>query len=231
MKTVWDESTTQTAEMLDSFNRTAQKPHGPGGIIEGLKRITIDVIGYITFGTQQSWKEVDHTHAPEGFKTTFSSSVLTIVNNLFPVVFLPAKLLTLPFMPKAVRKIGTAKIEFPLHLRGKIIRERSSQSSTATLVTSLVKLAAQSHPTNVSKSSTFLSEEEIAGNLFAFTVAGFDTTANTLVYALLALAIWPEWQEWVFEEMGERDSDVSYEELFPRLVRCRALMVCVPKFE
>jgi cytochrome P450 len=92
-----------------------------------------------------------------------------------------------------------------------------------------VKLAAQSHPTNVSKSSTFLSEEEIAGNLFAFTVAGFDTTANTLVYALLALAIWPEWQEWVFEEMGERDSDVSYEELFPRLVRCRALMVCVPR--
>ena len=152
MKTVWDESTTQTAEMLESFNRTAQKPYEPSCIIGGLKRVTIDMIGYIISGTQQSWKEVDHTHAPEGFKTTFSSSVLTVVNNLFPVVFLQAKLLTLPFMPNAVRKIGTAKIEFPLHLRGKIIQERSSPSSTATLVTSLVKLAAQSHPTHVSKS-------------------------------------------------------------------------------
>ena len=42
-----------------------------------------------------------------------------------------------------------------------------------------------------------LSEEEILGNLFIFTSAGFDTTANTMAYALALLSAYPKWQDWL----------------------------------
>ncbi|KPA36515.1 cytochrome p450 [Fusarium langsethiae] len=48
---------------------------------------------------------------------------------------------------------------------------------------------------------TYLTEDEIAGNLFIFTAAGFDTTSNTLGYAVTLLAAYPEWQAWIQAEI------------------------------
>ncbi|GKT86482.1 cytochrome P450 [Colletotrichum tofieldiae] len=81
---------------------------------------------------------------------------------------------------------------------------------------------------------TYLTEEEIAGNLFIFTVAGFDTTANTMAYAVTLLAAYPEWQAWVQAEIdavlgpasseGEDGQLPDYATAFPRLTRCLAVM-------
>jgi cytochrome P450 len=75
-----------------------------------------------------------------------------------------------------------------------------------------------------------LSDDEIAGNLYQFTLAGFDTTANTLAYAVTMLAAHPKWQDWIIEEITEVQdslggSNAGYAEIFPRLKRCLALMV------
>jgi len=74
-----------------------------------------------------------------------------------------------------------------------------------------------------------LSDDEIVGNLYQFTLAGFDTTANTLAYAVTTLAIVPKWQDWIIEEIDEvqksiGDAQSGYTEVFPRLQRCLALM-------
>jgi hypothetical protein len=85
--------------------------------------------------------------------------------------------------------------------------------------------------------SSYLSEEEIAGNLFIFTAAGFDTTANTMSYAVALLAAYPEWQVWIQteidnvlggpqEELGAGMPLPEYTTAFPKLVRCLAVMVC-----
>jgi len=73
----------------------------------------------------------------------------------------------------------------------------------------------------------YLTEEEISGNMFIFTGAGFDTTANTLTYAIVLLSAYPEWQTWIQEEVdgvlgGTASPD--YTTVFPKLTRCLALM-------
>ncbi|KAF4776671.1 hypothetical protein HER10_EVM0007964 [Colletotrichum scovillei] len=96
--------------------------------------------------------------------------------------------------------------------------------------------------TGNSNPKSYLTEEEIAGNLFIFTAAGFDTTANTLAYAVTLLAAHPEWQAWIQAELdvvlGPPTSSTSsspeqeqenrelpdYSVVFPKLTRCLAVM-------
>ena len=233
MKDVWSESSTQAFDMLQEFTKpsSANLDSGTSGTFEGLKRITINVIGSVCFGTEKSWAETTTVGAPPGFKTTFIESIITIVNNLFPTVFIPAKYLSHSIAPKSMQTVGVAKTEFPLHLRKSIEQERRNPSSKSTLLTSLVKLADQdkkSTTTGGSKTSTYLSEEEIAGNLFTFTIAGFDTTANTLAYAVAMLAMDPQLQDWIIEqidEISQKNPENDYATTFPLLTRCLALMV------
>jgi cytochrome P450 len=98
------------------------------------------------------------------------------------------------------------------------------------------------------RSSGGLTDDEVYGNLFIYNLAGHvsnahlvmnhlrpltlckDTTAATLHFAITLLAVYPEWQGWLAQEINEvRRSEKSeiyyYEQTFPKLRRCLALMV------
>jgi cytochrome P450 len=80
------------------------------------------------------------------------------------------------------------------------------------------------------KGRSSLSDEEIYGNLFIWNLAGHDTTATVLAYAISLLSINLSVQDWLSEEInhvfGDTPSeDWNYEEDFPKLKRCLALMV------
>lgn len=75
-----------------------------------------------------------------------------------------------------------------------------------------------------------LSDSELRGNVFIFTVGGLESTSATLAFALALLAIHPEVQEWVREEVDEVISgnsldNMEYKDIFPRLKRVLAVMV------
>jgi cytochrome P450 len=76
-----------------------------------------------------------------------------------------------------------------------------------------------------------LSDKEIFGNIFIYSLAGHETTACTLAYSIFLLAGHPQWQEWIAEEVKsvlQQQGDPkswAYEEAFPRLKRCLAVMV------
>ncbi|KAG4030675.1 hypothetical protein MFRU_011g01330 [Monilinia fructicola] len=224
MDAVWKESLTQTRDMLSALSDSSKDTQtGSGNVIfEGLRTITINVIGFINFGTHRSWGEA------RAEKTGFNSALLSVVQNLFATVFIPAKYLTLPFMPNSVKNIGIAKTEFPLHLNRIIDEERRSPSSDKSLIASLVKIADQEKKVSrSSKTSTYLTEEEITGNLFAMTVGGFDTTANTLAYSIMCLALYPELQDWIITEIDnvqELHTNSDYLVSFPLLPRTLAIM-------
>jgi len=232
MTAVWDESTTQACDMLALIKNSSKAGKSPDftSTPEDMKTITINVIGSVGFGTTRSFSEAASTEPPNGFKTTFMSSILLIVNNFFVTILVPAKVMLLPFMPKAAKKLGTAKLEFPLHLKEKIAEERRSPGLNNNLIATLVRIADESggEASKTSKMSTYLTEEEITGNLFNFTIAGFDTTANTLTYAIMELAIHPEWQDWIIEgidAVSQAQPGAEYATMFPLLTRCLALMV------
>ena len=63
---------------------------------------------------------------------------------------------------------------------------------------------------------------------------GFDTTANTMAFALVHLAIYPEWQEWIREEIDKQASaglSIVYDKCYPKMKRTLALMVMFNAFE
>lgn len=194
------------------------------GTLDGLRTIAINVIGLTGYGTRQPWAQAARSSTPPaGHKLTFMEALLAIVNNHIISVFIPSRILTLSFMPPNLRTLGHATSEFPQYAREMIAHERASRSGSTrnSLLSALVQAA------DDPKQNPF-SEDEIVGNLFNFTLAGFDTTASTMAYAVLMLAIEPELQEWIGEEIdrvGALHPSATYETTFPLLVRCLALMV------
>jgi cytochrome P450 len=96
------------------------------------------------------------------------------------------------------------------------------------LLTALVRA---SNAASQGKERSSLSHDEIMGNLFVYNVAGHDTTANTICYALYVLAAQPGYQDWVGQEIdsvfagNDKVKTWEYEKAFPKLKRCLALMV------
>jgi cytochrome P450 len=159
-------------------------------------------------------------------------------------------------MPRSVQTLGVALERLPELTKNMLRRERESPvdltdspqdadsgptQAPETILKTFVRLSDQSKEQADSGDTTagksFLTEEEIAGNLFIFTAAGFDTTANTMGYAVTILAAYPQWQAWVQEEIdsvmgspstgGEDEPALpDYATTFPRLIRCLAVMVC-----
>ena len=67
----------------------------------------------------------------------------------------------------------------------------------------------------------------MGGKLISFQ-AGYDTTANTLSYAFVLLALYPQWQDWLREEVDAALPDPAttpaYDDVYPKLNRCLAVM-------
>lgn len=231
-KSVWDESVEQASEMAASYAHSSDKEVGgqTDDTIEGLRRIAINVLAAVAYGKPRSWG-AKADPVPDGHELSYMETVFAIISNLVPAVLIPRRLLLLPIWPKAVQRIGKAVEEFPKHTEEAVMEARCRSDVVSTnLLSTIIRLSDQEkRDGSKSGSKLFLSESEICGNLFIFGVAGFDTTANTMAFAIAQLCVQPELQDWIIEELDQVVSDKDtqvYEEVFPKLKRLLALMVC-----
>lgn len=234
MKVVWDESHSQAAQMA---SRLLSHPGGVSSeTIPGLRTIAINVIGLAGYGQSRPWTP-EALHPSQKEDLSYFDAIYLVMLNLVPAVFLSPRLLQLPFMPESVRLTGKAKQSLPEFTRAMLEDERRSAQSSAkpwqqqsqNFMTMLLKF---SDPSADLSGSQYLSDDEIQGNLFVFTIAGFDTTSNAMAYAVAMLAARPQWQEWLQEELDDVIPDPSemgeYESSYPRLMRCLSIMVSPP---
>ena len=203
--TIWNESSKQATEMLSYFVEGSKGTASAGATdksLEGLRRVAINVLGASAYGTPRRWIE-EEGQAPHGYELGYINSLLAMTNNFAATVFFPPSLLSFPFLPASPRKFGVAKREFLRYVTNMIAKERANvEVNRNNIMSVMIKTSDQEKKESSSnKPRLHLSEEEIRGNLFLFTIAGFDTTANTMGYALTLLAIHPEWQDWVIEEI------------------------------
>ena len=143
----------------------------------------------------------------------YRDAISLILQNAAIVMLLPPRLLWLPFLPKKIAKVGKAVSAFRKYMTGVLNEERN--------------LISQRKPGAGNLMST---SDEIFGNMFIFNSAGYETTAKTLSYGIFLFAAHPEWQQWIAEEVRHVLKDApsetwSYADVFPRLKRCRAVMV------
>ncbi|KAJ9614549.1 hypothetical protein H2200_002686 [Cladophialophora chaetospira] len=172
----------------------------------------------------------------------YRESLRTLLAHIVQLVLL--SLLTKAGVPRwmflgSMRKIALAYEEFKGYMSEMLQREKTAYEqgdlNRHNLMSALVRASEESReaagtskePSDVSAAG--LSDDEVYGNLFIYNLAGHDTTAATLHFAITLLAVFPKWQTWIAAEINEvRKGDLSgmwyYEETFPMLERCLALM-------
>jgi cytochrome P450 len=162
--------------------------------------------------------------------TVMSTSMSPAMEGIMPFLNLPILRLLLP---SNVENLLLAMHEFRQYMDETITRERkragSGQSKSPTLINAIIK-ANDEVKTDSGVSTARLSNTELRGNIFIFTVGGLESTSITLSYALALLAVYPEIQDWVMDELDhvlneKVNDDMEYARVFPRLKRVMAVMV------
>lgn len=217
----------------------------PDGIsranVSSLHSIALNVLAKAAYGYSKDFKPLDIEFDPAA-DLSYADGVWVCTTKLFLAAFFPLWFLRLPFMSNVAKTVANAKEWLPnltkdmLETERKLAMENGS-STDSNLMSMLVRLS-DGEKTDITKTSQALKDEEISGNLFAFSAAGFDTTANTMGYALVLLAAYPEWQEWVQEELDyvwsslseEEKINPSYSVVYPQVTRILALMVSLSRY-
>ncbi len=176
---------------------------------------------------------------PQGHSMTYRDALSMCLRNIITFAIFPKRVLSMSYVPKRLQSLGVAAKEFQRYMEEMLAHERSvtadRQSRAGNLISSLVRASEEAQKSKDSSDSTVLglTDEEIFGNIFAFNLAGHETTANTLATSLVLLAANPDCQEWLTEEIHRVLSGPpisgywKYEEAFPKLQRCLAVMVSI----
>ena len=174
---------------------------------------------------------------PKGHRMTYRDALSLCLQNIITFAIFPKKFLNLSFLPAKLRKVGLAAREFQKYMEEMISLERSVAAKrdygNRNLIGSLIRASEEAQKSSEPRDHALLgfSDEEIFGNIFAFNLAGHETTANTLATAIVLLASRPKYQKWIAEEIRDAlkvsgsAEQGKYEEIFPKLQRCLAIMV------
>jgi len=254
---VWNEAIRQTQDCLTSITSTETDELTGSGttyhMFDCIKRIAIHVIYAAGMGKKQDFilnendninPESGDTKLP-GMKLSYIDAVKIInVNTSGPNIIPMWILQNWPsWFPGAawLHSIADAKLEFPIHTRAELAREREIAAKTGETRNNVMSalIAASERNEGVvdtekgtpdMKKGPALTDQEVVANLYIFTAAGFDTTANTLAYALVLLCRHPQWQDWIITEIDSlipdpNTTDIDYTSVFPRAYRLQALML------
>ncbi|RYP46895.1 hypothetical protein DL769_011362 [Monosporascus sp. CRB-8-3] len=235
-KTVFDESVRQTRGMISEIFAVGTQDRatsaGSNKMFDMLKKVTIHVLSGAGLGASVPWRNEDAEKPRPGFKMTYIESAKAVMEAVTGPIILPPALLThwpswMPGAPK-MKQIGVAKLEFPQHTNALLDEERRRSSeksaSRSNIMSQMIRASEQDPSTGKG-----LSDEEMVGNLFIFTAAGFETTANTLSFALMLLARYPMWQDWLLEEIDgiqpdDAEQEFEYTSAYPKATRIMAFM-------
>ncbi|PYH29020.1 cytochrome P450 [Aspergillus neoniger CBS 115656] len=239
MSFVWEESVEQTRQMLQVWDSSVDG-HIPS-VAKDPRTLSLNVLAATGFRKSFPFQSAkDHEvkseeDEPEGYR----DALQTVLDNCILLMVMPRKLLTLPFAPESWHNLGKAATAFKEYMVQMLDEEtkalNTGRAGSGGLMTSFVRaMDLEQKVDGEQKANTSgsppkgLTVDEIFGNIFVINFAGHDTTANTLSFGLLLLAAYPEIQDWVAKELQGLDEENikgHYNDLFPRLLRCRAVLL------
>lgn len=190
----------------------------------------------------------DSATPPPGYDFTFRSVAEYIGPNLTSIF------LAVGILPKWLSRILRSFFKTPLkayhnlgkYLRALITMSQEEESNAHNLLAGLVRARRQEQGNEGTKSKygAGLSDEEILGNLFMFTIAGHETSSTSLRFAFVLLAMHQDIQDWLYEGVKEAVADEpedpagwDYSRVFPKLITPLCVMVCpshsppIPSFQ
>ncbi|KAJ4353464.1 uncharacterized protein N0V89_005193 [Didymosphaeria variabile] len=230
MSFVWSESLQQAQDLIEAW--TKDKVHS---FSKDTRTLSLNVLAAEGFNKPFNFRHWKGNEKHSDAKLSYRDALQIILDNALLLLVLRPKLLSSRFLPQSWQRVGKAAAAFQGYMRQMLDEEMQSLNQGAkgsgSLMTSLVRAgdAYSTGRSGVNDRTKGLSVDEIFGNIFVINFAGHDTTANTLAFAILLLAAHPEVQTWLTQEARYVCKDTKpetwqYNELFPRLVRCQAVM-------
>lgn len=161
----------------------------------------------------------------------FARSMEVINAGLLFVMIFPQ--LVMPYVPgighlsKAMNHVNLyMKNILDLHINAK---DKPESSAKAGILDGLLKVLA---PPGTVPTEDQLSRSDVAGNMFALAFAASTTSAETMHFSMVLLALYPKVQLWVMEELdqlaveyGQLNEGWKYQNVFPKLIRLSCVLV------
>lgn len=258
-ETVWDESARQAEGARRKWFGASQAAEAEDGGARGVRstqedttRIAFNVLSAAGFGLAFDFDDVaaqsglSEADRQAGHRMSYRDALFFMLNDIISLfIFTVGRMYGWPVfaMWGKVKAMGVARDEYARYMREMLQKEReeiragvSATGAKENLMSVLVRNSDQGSDdaavSKISKTGPVMTDDEILGNLFVYNLAGHDTTAGALNFAVTLLACEPKWQEWLAEEIDaivrEDQTGLKYTAVFPKLHRCLALMVRGP---
>lgn len=231
---VWDEAIRQTTEMAPSW--ADQGKMGTMETVPDIATIALHVLTSVGFGLSYPFHG-GVRDLPAGHTMSYRDALALCLGNIITFSIFSRETLSRSFLPKKLRTLGIAVKEFQTYMEEMLSNERAGvegrENESSHLMSALVQASDEARRSQDESGSHHvgLSDNEIFGNIFFFNLAGHESTANTIAASLMLLAAYPEFQEWLAEEIHQvlgspkGAEGWKYEVVFPKLQRCLAVMV------
>ncbi|KAE9365155.1 cytochrome P450 [Stipitochalara longipes BDJ] len=227
---VWKESLLQADGMLKSW--ITKSDEGVYTLPNDTMTLALNVLMAAGFGKRFEFGGSAKGEQKQDALSSYRNALSLVLKNLMRAI-MTSMLMELPAWatPKKWLEMKNALEEVGTFFHKMVEDERAGLNEKSPERDNLMSaLLRASDNEAMGKGKIGLSDDEIAGNLFIYNVAGHDTTSNTIAYAVALLSTDTTIQEWLREEIrsvfGQADSveKWNYEKDFPRLKRCLALM-------
>jgi cytochrome P450 len=251
---VWEETIRQTHMLCQSWSRV-----GKLDIKKSIYQLTMNIMSLAAFGLRADWAPGSEC-IPLGHQMTLVDAATKIISDLPLVLLLPRSLLRI--MPDKTTSVAISEFEKYMNellVRESLAltTANSTEIRRENLLTALLRSSHESPRAGQPHmaSEVGLTDEEIKGNIFIFILAGkrvpflapfreevflkiagmtgYDTTANTMIYTCVVLAIYKDIQDKAREEVdniyggtsGSDDQELSYSRHFHNFRYLVAVMV------
>ncbi|EPS98786.1 hypothetical protein FOMPIDRAFT_1037349 [Fomitopsis schrenkii] len=191
---VWDETMSIMRELCEDV-WAGQNTIPVPSIVDLTVPITLFVIGVAGFGKRMSWR--DDYSVPEGFHFSFKDALHIASTDLRLKLFVPRWVLqNAPW--KRLRDFWSAYVDLERYMRQMIDARKGVEKKEERydLFSSLLDANEEE-----SDSAAKLSDDELMGNIFIHLVAGHETTANTIAFAFVMLALYQDEQEKLYQNI------------------------------
>ena len=203
---VWKESLDQAQAMASSwFAPGKDRSKTIRTLADDAMRLSLHIISRAGFGVSMTWPgspdenvaEKAATHLENGHTMTYTEALGSLLHNLIIVIATPRLLLR--YLPLQRTKAAyTSYIEWGQYMQDMFDKKKAQilageEGDTMDLMIAMLKGAGVTADANVPKGgkqkTQALTDEEILGNAFVFILAGHETTANSIHFCMIYLAL------------------------------------------
>jgi cytochrome P450 len=191
-KLVWDETIRIMMDLFDNVWGDRSEV-----VVDHCADITLPIALFIIsaagFGRRVAW--TTDLVVPPGHQMTFKDALHTLSTNLILKIALPG---WTKYLTKHTKKVDLAFMELKQYMVEMVEARRNADKveQCHDLFSGLLDAAEDEQG-----SEAALSDEELIGNMFIFLLAGHENTAHTLCFSFALLALYPDEQERLYQQI------------------------------